>query len=346
MEVVFGRYEKHIQQKIMNKKKASIMFNKSKIQRTILMFSAVIGFFSSGLMAGSHMIPTHKDVVYGQHSKNVLDIYIAKSSQPTPVLVFIHGGAFSGGDKMKNVNRGIFKQCLDNKISVVSINYRLSSNKDYHFKYSKKTPVPPAFENAALAVQFIRYHADKYNIDKKKLAVAGGSAGGGLSLWLAFADDQADPNAKDPILRESTKPVCVIPLSAQTTYDQEYISRHMIYDGYRIKWINRLFQATTEQLKSPATKQMRQNVSAIDLVDASDKVSIFMRGGNELKVTPDMPQAKFVHHAIFYRELEKKLKKFNIPYDWPLNSEYKSGKRSGNVQADTLRFLKKNFQMD
>ncbi|MBN4060904.1 alpha/beta hydrolase [bacterium AH-315-I18] len=322
------------------------MSNQYKTKLLGLIFSVVACFSCTSLTAQPHMIPTHKDIAYGPHPKNVLDLYLVESAQPTPVLVFIHGGAFSGGDKMKNVNRGLFKQCLDNKISVVSINYRLSADKDYQYKYSKKTPVPPAFENAALAVQFIRHHADKYNIDKKRLAISGGSAGGGLTLWLAFSDDQANPKDKNPIRHESTKPLCVIPLAAQTTYDQEYITREMNYNGYNIRWINRLFQATTKQLKSSETKQMRQNVSAIDLVDATDKVSVFMAGGGESKVTPGMPQTKFVHHAIFYHELEKKLKEFKVPYTLVLNSEYKSKKRSGNMLTDAAQFLKQAFEMD
>ncbi|MBN4060905.1 alpha/beta hydrolase fold domain-containing protein [bacterium AH-315-I18] len=319
------------------------MLNQNNIKRVALILSTVVCFSCTSLTAQPHMIPTHKDIAYGPHPKNVLDIYQADSSQPTPVLVFIHGGAFSGGDKTKNAIKLLFEQCLNNNISVVSINYQLSTDKDYHFKYSKETPVPPAFENVALAVQFIRHHATQYNIDKKKLAVSGGSAGGGLTLWLAFSDDRANPKDKDPIRHESTKPVCVIPFFAQTTYDQEYITREMNYNGYSIGWINQLFQATTEQLKSPETKQMRQNISAIDLVDATDNVSVFMCRGNEYTVAPDMAQGKFVHNVIFYRELEKKLKAFNVPYELVLNSEYKSKKRSGNVFIDSIKFMQKSF---
>jgi acetyl esterase/lipase len=307
---------------------------------------AIVCITCSSLIAGLKITPTYKDVAYGPHARNKLDIYLAPAPQPTPVLIFIHGGAFAGGDKIRVIKLKLLKLCLENKISIVSINYRLSKDKDYSFKYSKKTPVPPAFENAARAVQFIRHHAAKYNIDKKRLAVAGGSAGGGLALWLGFYDDMARPNAKDPIRRESTKPVCVVALYAQTTYDQEYISREMIYDGYKIGWINKLFQTGTKQLKSPATKTMRKNVSALDQVDAADNVSVFMCRGNESKVTPEMSQSRFVHNVIFYHELEKKLKAYKVPYELVLNSEYKSGKRKGNVYADALQFLKKAFQMN
>ena len=43
--------------------------------------------------------PTHADVRYGEHERNVLDLYLAKSDKPTPLVLYIHGGGFRGGDK-------------------------------------------------------------------------------------------------------------------------------------------------------------------------------------------------------------------------------------------------------
>src|SRR5438445_589428 len=45
------------------------------------------------------MKPTHADVRYGSHERNVLDFYQAKSDRPTPLLFFIHGGGWVNGDK-------------------------------------------------------------------------------------------------------------------------------------------------------------------------------------------------------------------------------------------------------
>jgi len=54
------------------------------------------------------------------------------------------------------------------------------------------------------AVRFIRSHAAEYGVDPQKLGVTGGSAGGHLSLMLATRGGAGDPNAKDPIDRESS----------------------------------------------------------------------------------------------------------------------------------------------
>ena len=41
--------------------------------------------------------PTHSDIVYGSHQRNRLDLWLAKSGKPMPLLVCIHGGGFAGG---------------------------------------------------------------------------------------------------------------------------------------------------------------------------------------------------------------------------------------------------------
>lgn len=46
-------------------------------------------------------LPTHVDLQYGEHKNTVMDVWLAESTQPTPVDVAIHGGGFTGGDKSK-----------------------------------------------------------------------------------------------------------------------------------------------------------------------------------------------------------------------------------------------------
>lgn len=54
------------------------------------------------------------------------------------------------------------------------------------------------------AVRFIRYNADRWNIDPNRIGVTGASAGGHLSLILATKGGPGDPNAKDPVDRASS----------------------------------------------------------------------------------------------------------------------------------------------
>lgn len=58
--------------------------------------------------------PTHPDLKYGPHRRNVMDVWLVESDKPTPVLVSIHGGGFRGGNN--SVSGGILKACLDSGI--------------------------------------------------------------------------------------------------------------------------------------------------------------------------------------------------------------------------------------
>ena len=63
--------------------------------------------------------PTHKDVKYGDHDRHLLDFWQAKSDKPTPVLVSIHGGGFSFGNR--SVDGGLLQKCLASGSSVAAI---------------------------------------------------------------------------------------------------------------------------------------------------------------------------------------------------------------------------------
>ena len=62
-----------------------------------------------------------------------------------------------------------------------------------------------------------RFNAEKYNIDKTRIACTGGSAGAGTALWLAFSDEMAEPENPDPVLRESTRLTCAGAFATQST---------------------------------------------------------------------------------------------------------------------------------
>jgi acetyl esterase/lipase len=157
--------------------------------------------------------PTAANVAYGSHERQVLDFYKAESPRPTPVLFFIHGGGWVGGDK-----RGVgqLDKYLAAGISVVSINYRYTTQAQ---AAGVKPPVEWPLRDAARALQFVRSKAAEWNLDKKRIAASGGSAGACSSLWLAFHDDLADPKSDDPVARESTRLCCAAVLGAQTTLD-------------------------------------------------------------------------------------------------------------------------------
>ncbi len=163
-------------------------------------------------------------VAYGKHPRQVLDFFQATSEKPTPVVFYIHGGGWQGGDKKTNP-----QPFLDKGISVVAINYRYVKN---GIEEKIEPPVRAPLEDAAHALQFVRSKAVEWNIDKKRIGATGGSAGGCSSLWLAFHDDLADLKSKDPIARESTRLYCAAVNGAQTSLDPKQLREWMPNYGY------------------------------------------------------------------------------------------------------------------
>ena len=84
--------------------------------------------------------------------------------------------------------------------------------------------VPEIIQDMNRAVRFIRYHAKDYGIDKARIGISGAHRRAGhLSLMLGTAGSLGDPNAKDPVDRESSRVqavACFFPPADLLNYGQ------------------------------------------------------------------------------------------------------------------------------
>ena len=161
-------------------------------------------------------VATCSEVKYGPHERNVLDFWQAKSDSPTPLVLVIHGGGWSGGRKERVSRFADVQSLLDAGISVAANNYRYIAQA---VQEGVTPPVKAPMHDSARALQFLRSKATEWNIDPARIAAAGGSAGACTSLWLAYHDDMADPQSPDPVARQSTRLMCAAVMGAQTTLD-------------------------------------------------------------------------------------------------------------------------------
>lgn len=236
------------------------------------------------------------NVPYGTHPRQVLDFYPAKSDQPTPVVFYIHGGGWRGGDKKTNP-----KAYLDQGISVVAINYRYVQN---GVEEKVEPPVKAPLEDAARALQFVRSKAAEWNLDKTRIGATGGSAGACSSLWLAFHNDMANPQSEDPIARESTRLYCAAVNGAQVTLDPQPLREWMpnyIYGAHAFGLPN--FQALYDQRES--VLPWIQEYSPMEHVTSDDPpIALFYKG--EAPVVGSSPKDP-THSAIMGVKLAEKL---------------------------------------
>lgn len=117
----------------------------------------------------------YKDISYGSHKKQKMDIIIPDKVKDCPVLIFIHGGGWLVGDKTSH--RRIGKVFAVQGYLVVNINYRLTPR--YQF--------PVHLQDIAKAIYFIYNNIQDYGGDNTKLFLGGDSAGAHMSSWYTAA---------------------------------------------------------------------------------------------------------------------------------------------------------------
>lgn len=176
--------------------------------------------------------PSFKDVAYGPHPKQVIHFWKVESEKPAPLLIFIHGGSWTGGSRTDARFCALLPHMLQAGIAVASVEYRFIQ------EATAEKVVPPVkgcLLDAARAVQFLRSKAGEWHLDTARIALSGGSAGACSSLWLAFHDDLADPKSPDPVARESTRVLCAAVSIAQTTLDPRQMrawTPNSVYGGH------------------------------------------------------------------------------------------------------------------
>ncbi|KAI9273743.1 Alpha/Beta hydrolase protein [Sporodiniella umbellata] len=115
-----------------------------------------------------------------------LDFYTTpEANEKTPLVVFIHGGAWRSEDKEDY--KKLTTECLSLNISVVSVNYRLSLIKE-----GESTPRiqhPTHIKDVAAAVRFLTQTPPNRQYDSQQIYLVGHSAGAHIALMLLL-DDQ------------------------------------------------------------------------------------------------------------------------------------------------------------
>ena len=277
----------------------------------------------------SEPTPTLVNISYGPDASNKIDFWKAKSAAPTPLVVFIHGGGFRGGDKSAH-DGSLLSACLGSGISYASINYRLSGVALY----------PAQMHDSARAIQFIRSKAPEWNLDPKRIACTGGSAGAGISLWLAFHDDLADPKSADPVARQSTRLACALPTSMQCTYDPREIKKIVPGDAYNVTPIKQLhglpdtFNWDKDPIDASLDARLRDCSPITHLTKDDPPVFAMNNKANEKDGN--------IHHPNFGRHLKKLMDAAGLECEFHLDSDFQGPQARTDAM---LAFLKKNFGM-
>lgn len=119
------------------------------------------------------------DYAGGGNPRQKLDLYLpAKPAggRPVPLVVFVHGGGWQGGDKAGGGGR-VAPLVASGNYAGASIGYRLSGEAQW----------PAQIHDCKAAIRWLRAHAKEHGYDPDRIAVWGTSAGGHLVAMLGVS---------------------------------------------------------------------------------------------------------------------------------------------------------------
>lgn len=210
-----------------------------------------------------------KDIVYRNIGGNqvMADFYTPELRNPKgdPFVLVVHGGAWTGG---KRQEMAILCEALAKAgIASATIDYRLAPQSRW----------PAQIDDCQAAVRFFRANATKYGLNTAKVAAAGASAGGHLSLLLGFTDTR---DTKDPDnIKESSRVQYVLNLFGPTDLAQDFDPNVAALVSFQV----------TGQKYDPASETIK-SFSPVNFVDAKSAEVFTVHGLADTLVPPKQAQ--------------------------------------------------------
>ncbi|MAS94705.1 MAG: lipase [Verrucomicrobiales bacterium] len=259
--------------------------------------------------------PTMADVPYDEYDLTKIDFWKAEGEGPRPLLVYIHGGGWIGGDKSKGVPNPEYY--LGKGISIAAVNYRLTGT----------DPLPVPVYDAVRALQFLRSKADEWNINKEKVVLTGGSAGACTSMWILCHDDMANPDSDDPVERESSRVSGAVVGSGQTSIDPKQIEPWLGPNVLKHKMINMAVGEPTIEgaLENyEKHKDLYHEFSAYNHVTKDDP-PLLMTYGADMSL-PSKDAGHGIHHPVYGVKMKEKADSVGMPCYLLISGQPKEGK--------------------
>ena len=249
----------------------------------VALFISIVG----GLVIFFGTYTLYRDVSYGEKEANVMDIYIPNEAyrrESNGVILFIHGGSWSGGDKAEEAFR--CRMLASQGYIVANVNYTLWSEQTantYHV-----SQVLGELDAALLRVQSF---ALERGITVDKAAPVGYSAGAHLAMLYAYS-------------RAETAPVDIAFVASMA--GPADISADVWGEDMAIRVTRRLtgVEISPEMLRSGEADELLASISPTSFIDENTPPTLLMQGEKDTVVPPANADA-----------LVEKFTAFGIPFD-------------------------------
>jgi len=145
----------------------------------VLVAAVVCGRLVGKPVASAQALEQPKDLVYARiDGKSLaLDLYLPTGVQAPPLLVWVHGGAWTTGSKAS-----VPPVFLANGFAVASVDFRQSTEARF----------PAQVHDIKAAIRYLRANAPAYGYRADKIAIAGDSSGGHLAALVGVTNDHRE----------------------------------------------------------------------------------------------------------------------------------------------------------
>lgn len=128
----------------------------------------------------------YKNISYGYIESSKFDLYVPtdKSKKNYGLVVYIHAGGFTSGDK--NDDKAMLEWLCSKGYVAAGINYKLRTDENGASVYSQSIEIKES-------IPVIVKEAKKLGYNLDKMAISGGSAGGTLAMLYAYRDAKDSP---------------------------------------------------------------------------------------------------------------------------------------------------------
>lgn len=204
-----------------------------------------------------------------------MDLYYPENADvPYQLLVYVHGGSFTSGDKRTGSGTIDIPAMTERGYAVAAINYRLMP----------EYPFPAQVVDAKCAIRFLRAHAQEYNLQTEKIGIWGGSAGGHLAAMMGLTT--GDPTFEVGEHQEYSSQVnAVVEMFGPTDLTQP------------MGWLQRLLLRRAFGTDSPADRRLIE-ASPIQYVTPDAVPFLILHGAQDMAVPVEQAQ-------VFYQEFSE-----------------------------------------
>ena len=237
---------------------------------------AVVAFISiSTTNMGHGLYKSYFNVSYGEEKSRKMDIFVpysAKKNETNGVLLYIHGGSWTGGDKIEWV--GDSMRAARNGYIAATMNYTLQSPDNDVTAFDM-------VEEIKTAVQKLKDFSDEQGLNITKLATTGYSAGAHLSALYAYT--VADESPIELVFTANrVTPSDFHPESWDDVYQK----------GTALNIASNLSgtKITEEMLADGSAEAIIRSVSPAMLINENSVPSLFGFGGRDTTVPHGMPK--------------------------------------------------------